>query len=910
MRRRLLRLAGVVFLALVFLATAASLALRLTLSPELLREQILPRLTALTGREAGLGQATVSLLRGLVIKDFYMLDPAPSDLESVGFERAIVRVSLWDLLQQRLDVQSIDLGAPHVEIVIHPDGSTNFRDVFAHLRGEAPADAAVAEAPVATAGRADQPEPGQGAGRRSEEPLNIERIRVRGGSVTVNRQGEESSEDRYLDITDLSMDIGPIRPGARVTFSVAGNVGVERQAPFSIRGHFDPSQRLLESEVEVPVLRSALLNSLLEFVQLQALELTGGDVEDVRLLVRAPLGRVLGGPEAASESGIELAGEIELDDVEAETALARLKLDGPAALEASLVFPGPRLAVRRADLVLDRPGEDGALSARGEIDLGRGEGELRLVGEGLEADTLASVGRSWVRLQGEEARLRLAATLALSEGFGLWQATGSAEATATELAVPSVLGRSVDLNGLAVQGTMRFDFVSDEFSVEGMTAVLPGLFTAEAPLGLTGSSRTGLGVAVPPLDLAAVRARLAEPTALEEGTAARVATLALGLEESGEPGLPVRLSIPRLTTESGTWSDIEGTMRVGTQGLALENVRAAFGGGEVAIRGQVARGNREGTVTARSVPLGALEELWGSRWPGEVHGQVDGRFAGTALEGQGLLQAALDGSLHGAQIAEQWLLEEIADYTGLESLRAWEGAEVTVLAAMDGEGWSLGHVELAQAETRLRLGGRIAADESLEIGALVTVPARVAERRASDPLFALAEGDGDGGVVVALSVTGRVSAPVIQPVELQAAEALIGGGRGAHLVSVFNALRLALPEGLVNLPAEQPAPPSAAAPASPVALPATAERITEEVPPLSPIQPRPAPEPEPLPTPEVAPAPPPRAPMPEPPVSAPPVDRRPARSRPQLPLPAEPPQPPPAPAPEPDDGTRQSEIVE
>ena len=96
MRRKLLKALIIAFLAAVFIITVASTVLRFALSPTRIEALIKNELYERTGRDAGLAHASASLTRGIVIKGFYMLDEAPSDLESISFERVILGVGRLD----------------------------------------------------------------------------------------------------------------------------------------------------------------------------------------------------------------------------------------------------------------------------------------------------------------------------------------------------------------------------------------------------------------------------------------------------------------------------------------------------------------------------------------------------------------------------------------------------------------------------------------------------------------------------------------------------------------------------------------------------------------------------------------------------------------------------------------------
>jgi hypothetical protein len=483
MRRKILRGLALAFLIAVFATTAASLALRFTLNPNLLRTEITSRLLAWTGRDAGLGQASVSLMSGLVIKDFYLLDPPPSDEESVSFERAIVGVSLWDLLHQRLRVKTLDLRSPHIELIIEPDGTTNFADLLAHLRGEGRSAAASTSSEHARESRI------RDEGERSADPqgdeaegVSIGSIRVENGSITVNRYAVNEEDDRYLDVTDLAVAIDNFSTQTPFTIQMAGNLGVERQSSFTLRGQIDPATRRFEGDLEIPRMRASLVNSLLEFGEIVSYHLEDGDVRRLKMHIRT----------GENLRPVDIEGEVEMRDVEAAVGKPRLRLDGRTTLRASYEPGEDTLTLSRFDMDINRPGEDGEVNIIGQVKPRRGEADLRLQVTGLAADTIQGAFPLPVQPRGQGTWIDSSLHLVLRDGFLRGSVEGDLNAKALEVALPALLEDDVKLDGLALQASVNFDLASEEFAISQSLWSLPGVVPPSNPVALVGSSATGL----------------------------------------------------------------------------------------------------------------------------------------------------------------------------------------------------------------------------------------------------------------------------------------------------------------------------------------------------------------------------------------------------------------------------------
>jgi hypothetical protein len=808
MRRDILKALVITFLAAVFLLTIASLVLRFALSPARLRTEIVEILHEATGRNAGFAQASVSLMRGVVIKRFYLPEPPPSDRESVTFERAVIEVSLWDLLHGRADVNSIELLSPHIELVIEPDGTTNFTDVLEHMRGEDEAPGETGDSPDSADAEAEE------EGEPSDEStFALESLRVRGGSLTLIQRRVEARADRYIDLTDLAVNIDDLSLAQPFALTVSGGLGIERQTTFSFTGEIDPVLRTLEGQLNLPQVQHSLISSLLEIGQIEAWDMSDGDLRDVSLHIQT----------GQDFSPIVFAGDLELDDIRLRTGLSLFGLEGEMGLSASYEVEDDVLHLSEVEIGMDREGEDGEFRMSGEITPSRGGAEIDMDFSGIGSQNIRGLLPDAVAVSGADTWIDARGHLSLESQFQRGRFEGELTAREFLIALPTLLAEDIRLDGLRVEGDMDFNLASDEFSLHRSLWTLPGVIPESSPVAMRGSSQSALGLSLPEIDLQSVSERLT-PRAPTTTTGLRVAQMIQGMREVR--GLPLRLHIPLVRGEAGReWRDVEGTLRIGAVAIGVENWRAQVDGGEVSLRGTVSQGGRSGTITCTDLSFEQVQALWGEiLLPTEIDGVVEGEFGGDVEGLSDLSRCALNCSVEQVELGEHWLFEELADYTGVETIRRWSDAGMDVVSALEGGRWHLIEITLDKPDAGLTLEGLMGPEEALDLVATLTVPPEVASALEDDPLVSSAPRDRRGWRVLSIAMTGTISQPLLRPVSSGERREIAWRSRGAAVVSLFERFEMEAPGNLLREPEpietpEVQLPPQTGLPEVPAPLP-------------------------------------------------------------------------------------------
>jgi AsmA protein len=125
LKKILIALAGLICVAIVLLMVLA----KMLITPERVRESIVPLVTESLHRDLQIGEIEISLLSGIVLHDVVLTE---HDVMKtfVSVEKAVLRYRLWPLLLLRVEIDELRLERPHVQISRFSDGTFNFSDMI------------------------------------------------------------------------------------------------------------------------------------------------------------------------------------------------------------------------------------------------------------------------------------------------------------------------------------------------------------------------------------------------------------------------------------------------------------------------------------------------------------------------------------------------------------------------------------------------------------------------------------------------------------------------------------------------------------------------------------------------------------------------------------------------------------
>jgi len=136
--RKLLIICGIAIGTIGLLAGAALLLVKALVTPEMIRNYVLPRVEKAVHRRIDMADAKIGLFSGIVLSGvkLYERDGTGTFL-SLGEAR--LKYQLLPLLSRRVVVDEIVLDTPEVHIVRNPDGTFNFSDLLRKEKPETPA---------------------------------------------------------------------------------------------------------------------------------------------------------------------------------------------------------------------------------------------------------------------------------------------------------------------------------------------------------------------------------------------------------------------------------------------------------------------------------------------------------------------------------------------------------------------------------------------------------------------------------------------------------------------------------------------------------------------------------------------------------------------------------------------------
>jgi AsmA protein len=204
---------------------------KLLITPERIKQVLLPRAEQALQRPVSLGEVEISLFSGILLNDLVILEKN-SEGTFVSADQVSLRYRFWPLLRKRVIIDRIILENPQIRIERLVDGTFNFSDLM-EQRSDAPTEAAAPPAPVSQ------------EARRGIDLL-VSTISLRGGAITIlDRKVPAGPPFSYqlqnllLQVDDLSLDRDfPVRLEASLD-----------QASLAFSGRIDPAAKTLQAKI-------------------------------------------------------------------------------------------------------------------------------------------------------------------------------------------------------------------------------------------------------------------------------------------------------------------------------------------------------------------------------------------------------------------------------------------------------------------------------------------------------------------------------------------------------------------------------------------------------------------------------------------------------------------------------------
>jgi uncharacterized protein involved in outer membrane biogenesis len=262
-----MRKLGIAILVIVVLIVAAALIVPHMINVNKYHDQIQAQLEKKLGRQVSLGEMRLSLIP----LSFQVANPVIGEDKSFDSSRPFatadnlsVSVKFWPLLRKQVEVRSLELDRPHIELVRNAQGEWNFASL-GHPEKAAPVPPAAETQPARKtrggknpnppAPQAAQPQPAQsaqtgkpspkpeaspaGSGGSSEE-ISLANLQIKDGQVAITDQQKHQSRAIY-DHIDLSLN--NFAPDKEFSFSLAAHLPGQGKQTVALDGQAGPIQQ-------------------------------------------------------------------------------------------------------------------------------------------------------------------------------------------------------------------------------------------------------------------------------------------------------------------------------------------------------------------------------------------------------------------------------------------------------------------------------------------------------------------------------------------------------------------------------------------------------------------------------------------------------------------------------------------
>ena len=221
--KRFIKVIGVVAALLILVVGGLMVAAKILITPERVRQVVIPLAEEHLDRPVSIGEIDVRLLSGIVISDFAIGAKADGEGDFVSAESLVLRYRFWPLLRLSVVIDEARLVSPHIRVERYEDGLFNFSDLLAEAKDEdEPPDESV-DPEVA--------EPDETDGLPID--LLVNQISISGGRLifTDRMMGQE------YQLTELSAGVTDFSPDRPFPFQLAAKVN---NAPIDIDGTVTP----------------------------------------------------------------------------------------------------------------------------------------------------------------------------------------------------------------------------------------------------------------------------------------------------------------------------------------------------------------------------------------------------------------------------------------------------------------------------------------------------------------------------------------------------------------------------------------------------------------------------------------------------------------------------------------------
>jgi AsmA protein len=212
--KKLVKIIGVLAVVLVAAIVAVLVAAKVLITPDRVRQVVIPRAEAELNRPVSIGDINVSIFSGIVISDFVV--GAKDEPENfVSAEKLVLRYQFWPLLRLAVIVDEIRLESPDIRVERYKNGDFNFSDLIAEKET------------VEDKSQVDEPPD------ERQINLTVNNISISNGRLLFI----DHMEDQENELTDLSVYVSEFSPDQSFPFDISAMIN---SAAIELNGDINP----------------------------------------------------------------------------------------------------------------------------------------------------------------------------------------------------------------------------------------------------------------------------------------------------------------------------------------------------------------------------------------------------------------------------------------------------------------------------------------------------------------------------------------------------------------------------------------------------------------------------------------------------------------------------------------------
>ena len=235
---KLLKITGIVVVVLVVLVVGVLAAAKILITPERVREIVIPLAEKELNRPVTIGDIDIRIFSGIVLSDFEIGGRA-EDERFVSAESLVLRYRFWPLLRFSVEVDEVRLVSPDIRVERYADGTFNFSDLLE--RDDDSEETASRQQPDSVDAPASG-EDGDAAGAAID--LLVSELVISGGRLVFM----DHMVDREFRLTDLNASITDFSPDRAFPFDLTATFD---NASIRLDGTVDPSAMGVSSRIRI-----------------------------------------------------------------------------------------------------------------------------------------------------------------------------------------------------------------------------------------------------------------------------------------------------------------------------------------------------------------------------------------------------------------------------------------------------------------------------------------------------------------------------------------------------------------------------------------------------------------------------------------------------------------------------------